>query len=222
MKPSPPRCTGRLTPGQDVDSSAAVIVPASAVTSPSAASYRVGPQDTLEVSVLQIPDMTRTVLVAENGLISLPLIGNVAAGGKTTEQLKAEIAGLYGRTYLQSPRVDVVVKAFGSQRVTVEGAVTKPGIYPMAGSTTLLQSIALAGGLDRTADSRAIVVFRTLDNQRSAAKFDLTAIRSGSSNDPVLMAGDVVVVDQSGGKAAFRQVIEALPIVGVFGTVLGN
>lgn len=199
-----------------------VILPASAVTTPSQAGYRIGPLDTLDVTVFQVPDLTRTVMVGENGMVSLPLIGNLTASGKTTDELRAQIATAYSKTYLQNPRVDVVVKIFGSQRVTIEGSVAKPGIYPMLGTTTLLQGVALAGGLDRAANPRGIVVFRTVDNQRVAAKFDLQAIRAGRTNDPVLLAGDVVVVDQSGAKAAYRTVLESIPLVGVFGAVLGQ
>lgn len=198
------------------------VVSAQAVTTPDVSGYRIGASDTLEVSVFQVPDLTRTVRVGDNGQISLPLIGNVPAAGKTADELRTAVAARYGSKYLQNPQVDVVVKDFASQRVTVEGSVTKPGIYPVGSSTSLMQAVAMAGGLDRAANSKAILVFRTNNNQRTAAKFDYTAIRAGSAPDPVLVAGDVVVVDQSGTRAAFKTVLEALPLVGVFGAVLGH
>jgi polysaccharide export outer membrane protein len=178
--------------------------------------YRISPLDVLDISVFQVPDLTKTVQVSSGGAITLPLIGAVTAAGKTVQELEKDIAAVLGAKYLQSPQVSVFVKEYTSQRVTVEGAVMKPGIYPMTGKTTLLRAIAMAGGLDRVADSRGIVVFREVDGARKAAKFDLPAIRSGKASDPEIAGGDVVVVDQSGAKTALRGVRESLGIFGLF------
>lgn len=191
-----------------------------AVAGPGSTDYKISPLDVLDISVFQVPDLTKTVQVSSGGQVSLPLIGAVNAAGKTTQGLETEIARLLGAKYLQSPQVSVFVKEYTSQRVTVEGAVNKPGIYPMTGRTTLLQTIALAGGLDRVADSKGIVVFRETDGTRKAAKFDLPAIRSGTAEDPVIAGGDVVVVDQSGGKTALRGIRESLGIFGLFSPLL--
>jgi polysaccharide export outer membrane protein len=185
-----------------------------------AADYRIAPLDVLDIAVFQVPDLTKTVQVSSSGQISLPLIGAVAAAGKSVRSLEEEIAAKLGAKYLQSPQVSVFVKEATSQRVTVEGAVMKPGIYPMTGQTTLLQTIAMAGGLDRVADSRGIVVFREVDGARKAAKFDLPAIRSGKANDPVIAGGDVIVVDESGAKTALRGIRESLGIFGLFSPLL--
>jgi polysaccharide export outer membrane protein len=204
--------------------SSAAAVPsafASAVPGPtSSADYRIAPLDILDISVFQVPDLTKTVQVSSSGQISLPLIGTVQAGGKSPQDLEKQIAGVLGAKYLQSPQVSVFVKEYTSQKVTVEGAVIKPGIYPMSGKTTLLQAIALAGGLDRVADSRGIVVFREAGGKKQAAKFDLPSIRSGKADDPVIAGGDVVVVDQDGGKTALRGVRESLGIFGLFSPIL--
>jgi polysaccharide export outer membrane protein len=193
---------------------------AGVAAAPGSADYQISPLDILDISVFQVPDLTKTVQVSSGGQISLPLIGAVTASGKTAQGLEKEIAAKLGAKYLQSPQVSVFVKEFTSQRVTVEGAVNKPGIYNMTGRTTLLQTIAMAGGLDRVADPRGIVVFRESQGTRRAAKFDLPAIRSGKASDPVLVAGDVVVVDQSGAKTALRSVRESLGIFGLFSPLL--
>lgn len=178
--------------------------------------YRIGPLDVLDVSVFQVPDLTKTVQVSASGLITLPLIGSVKAAGKTTGTLEKEIASQLGAKYLQSPQVSVAIKEATSQRVTVEGAVGKPGVYPIVGQTTLLQTIAQAGGLDRVADKRGVVVFRNIDGKRNAAKFDYAAIRDGKNEDPVLVGGDIVVVDESGSKAALRTIRETMSVFGMF------
>jgi len=178
--------------------------------------YRVGPQDLLEISVFQVNDLNRTVRVNTGGQITLPLIGLVQAGGKTVQELEGEIATKLTQNYLQAPQVSVFVKEFSSQRVTLEGAITKPGIYPLTGRTSLLQAIAMAGGVDALANLQGIVVFRVIDGKKMAAAFDLKEIRAGNIEDPQIYGDDIVVVDQSGSKSAMRRFLEVLPVFNTF------
>ncbi len=179
--------------------------------------YRVGPQDLIEITVFQVPDLSRTVRVNSGGQISLPLIGVVQAGGLTIQQLEQAISRKMSEKYLQNPQVTAFVKEFTSQRVTLEGSIAKPGIYPLTGRTTLLQAIAMGGGLDKLADSRGIVIFRQIDGKKMGAVFDLKAIRAGKDEDPLVYGDDIVVVEQSGSKTALRRFIEAMPVMSVFG-----
>ncbi|MFN4160377.1 MAG: polysaccharide biosynthesis/export family protein [Stenotrophomonas sp.] len=182
-----------------------------------ATDYRVGAQDLLEISVFGVQDLDKEVRVNSNGQISLPLIGAVLAGGKTIPELEAELAKKYSEGYLQNPQVSVFVKEYASQRITLEGAVSKPGIYPITGKTTLLQAIALAGGLDnKVADLGGIVLMRQVNGKRMAAVFDLRQVRRGIVEDPQVYGDDIVVVEQSGSKSAFRNFIESAPAIGVF------
>ena len=182
-----------------------------------ATDYRIGAQDLLEISVFGVQELSKDVRVNSNGQISLPLIGGVMAGGKTIPELEAELAGKYANGFLQKPQVSVFVKEFTSQRITVEGAVNKPGIFPITGRTSLLQVIALAGGVDdKVADLSGIVVMRQVEGRRQAAVFDLRQVRKGNVEDPQLYGDDIVVVEQSGSKSAFRRFIESVPAIGVF------
>jgi polysaccharide export outer membrane protein len=178
--------------------------------------YHIGPQDLLEISVFQVKDLDRAVRVNSGGQISLPLIGVVQAGGKTVQELEDEIAAKLTDGYLQSPQVSVFVKEFTSQRVTLEGAVKKPGIYPLTGKTSLLQAIAMAEGTDPLANLEGVVVFRMVDGKKMAAVFDLKEVRAGRIEDPKIYGDDIVVIDQSGSKTALRRIIEAVPILNVF------
>lgn len=180
------------------------------------AEYRVGPQDLLEISVFGVTDLSRIVRVAADGEISLPLVGSVTAGGMTLPELEKLIAARLARRYLQNPQVSVFVKEFTSQRVTLEGAVNKPGIYPITGKTSLLQAIALAQGLDPLADLGGVVVFRQIDGHRMAAAFNMRDVRSGRSVDPQIYGDDIIVVEQSGSKTVLRRFLEVLPIFGLF------
>lgn len=159
--------------------------------------YRIGPLDQLEVSVFQVPDLSRTVRVNSSGEISLPMIGVVRAGGKTVGELETAIADKLRESFLQDPQVSVYIQEFASQRVTVEGSVAQPGIKPLTGKTTLLQLVAMSGGLTRMADPSKIIIFRTIEGERMVALFDLVDIRSGLAEDPQIYGDDVVVIDDS-------------------------
>ena len=98
-----------------------------------ATEYRLGSNDLIEVSVFGVQDLTKDVRINSNGQISLPLIGAVPAGGQTVPELEQELTRRYGGKYLQDPQVTVFVKEFASQRITLEGAVRSPGIYPLTG-----------------------------------------------------------------------------------------
>jgi polysaccharide export outer membrane protein len=186
-----------------------------ASATPGSVAYKVGPQDVLELSVFKVPELSKKVSVAAEGTINLPLVGEVRATGLTTREIEQNVTRLLGEKYLQNPQVTVLVAEYNSQRVTVEGAVKKPGVYPIQGELTLLQSIAVAQGLERTADT-SVLVFRQRNGRRSAARFELDEIRSGRVKDPRLAAGDVVVVKTSVAKEAFDNVLKVVPLARVF------
>ena len=179
--------------------------------------YRIGAQDLLEISVFGVDDLDQEVRVNSNGQISLPLIGAVMAGGRTIPELEVELARKYSEGYLQKPQVSVFVKEFASQRVTLEGAIAKPGIYPITGKTTLLQAIALAGGIDdKTADLGGIVLMRQVDGKRMAAAYDLRQVRKGVVDDPLIYGDDIIVVEQSASKTGLRNILQTIPIFNLF------
>ena len=84
---------------------------------PGSEGYRIGPQDVLDISVYQAPDLTKSVQVAESGTINLPLVGDVRAGGVTARELEQDLKSKYGARYLQNPQVTVFVREYNSQRV---------------------------------------------------------------------------------------------------------
>lgn len=186
-----------------------------AVATPGSTAYKIGPQDVIEIAVFKVPELSRAVQVADSGTINLPLIGDVPAAGKTSQEVERDLVKRYGAKYLQSPQVSVFIREYNSQRVTLEGAVKKPGVYPIRGKGSLLQYIATAEGLDPNADS-TVVVFRTVDGKRSAAKFDIAAIRKGDAADPPIQSGDLIIAGTSAIKETFNNILKALPIAGVF------
>lgn len=178
--------------------------------------YRLGPMDVLEVAVYQLEELNRSVRVNSKGMISLPLLGPIRAAGKTVPELESEIASLLEKDYLQNPQVTLYVKEFTSQRITVEGAVKSPGIFPLSGRTSLLQAIVIAGGVNEFANPRGIIIFRVIEGKRMAAVFDLRLIRGGNAEDPLVYGDDLIVIDESGTKSAYRDFLKTMPLLGLF------
>lgn len=181
-------------------------------TTPGSAGYLIGPQDVLEIAVFKAPDLSRTVPVSDTGTVNLPLIGETPAAGRSAAALEREIQKRLDAGYMRSPQVTVVVKEYNSQRVTVEGAVKNPGVFPLHGNDTLVQSIAKAGGVEHMTSSENVVVFRTAGGARTMIRYDLGSIRDGTAEDPVVSPGDVIVVEDSTTKTGLNLVLRVLPL----------
>lgn len=202
---------GEMTAASPVDLESVQAV----ATSPT--EYRIGVGDKLDVRVFQVADLSFEELVVDtSGNINMPLIGAVRGAGRTSGEMANDIAARLAARYLRDPQVTVAVKEAASQKITVDGAVTKPGVYEMRGSTSLLQAVAMAEGPTRVADLTKVAVFRNIDGRRSVAVFDLSAIRQGRASDPQVLGDDVVVVDTSRLSSALREVVGALPALAAF------
>lgn len=178
--------------------------------------YRIAPLDKLTVSVFQVEQLSGQYQVDLTGNIAMPLVGNVRAVDKTPAELQEHLAAVLSQDYLRNPDVTVgILEATGSS-ITIEGSVEKPGVYPTFGNMTLLQAMALGGGLDEDANPRTVVVFRQIDGQRMAAGFDLTSIRRGQDPDPEIYRGDIIVVDGSQTRQTWRDILQTVPIFSVF------
>lgn len=180
--------------------------------------YRIGPLDELKVTVFQEPDLSLEALTVDaSGNILLPLVGQMRASGNTSTELSSQIAERLAVSYLVDPQVSVIVTRSTSQRVTVEGQVKKPGVFDLPGQTSLLQAVAMAEGPTDVARLSQVLVFRQIGEQRYAARFDLDDIREGKAPDPEILGNDVVVLNFSGFKGAYRDVLKLLPaMAGVF------
>lgn len=179
-------------------------------------SYKIAPLDTITIKVYQADNLSGDYSVDLAGHISLPLVGEVEAANMTTAQLDQRLTNVLGQKYYEHPDVSVAIKQSTAHVVTVDGAVSQPGQFPIPGTMTLIQAIALARGTTDDANSRRIAVFRTIDGQRQAAAFDLTAIRRGEATDPQIYPGDIVVVDGSKIKAAEKQFFSSIPLLSIF------
>src|SRR5262249_16407442 len=182
----------------------------SANVSDDATDYIITSQDILQVSIFQVPDLARTVRVDGSGFVSLPLIGRVPVRGKSILQAQEDIAARYGRSYLQSPQVTVSLVKSG-QRVTVNGSVKNPTVLTLDGPLTLSMAIAQSGGLSELGNSARIHVARPTGQQVEDSVYSLDDIQAGKAPNPMLRGGDIVVVEESGTKVAFKNLKEVLP-----------
>jgi polysaccharide biosynthesis/export protein len=183
-----------------------------------ATEYRISQQDILQISVFQVNDLNTAVQVSQDGNITLPLVGRVQVAGRTTPEAEQIIAGKLRQKYLQSPQVSVQVKTYG-KRITVSGAVGGPKVLADDGNTTLSQAIANAGGVSEIGNSDRVHVARSKDQHVQDDIYNLDDIQAGKVQDPLLHGGDIVVVERSGVRVAFKEIGALLPFA-IFATLI--
>lgn len=204
--------SGNLTAGSDTSTDAAKSNNSNVFSSLKELDYTasteqvtIAPGDMLDIKVFQAEELSGKVRVESNGRVSLPLIGEFEVAGLTPVEAEKKLQDLLGRKYLQNPQVTVFMESFTNQRVTLEGEVSKPGVYPINGSMTLLQAIALSAGPSNLADPSKVVLFRRNGEQTKAYHLDLTKIREGSMGDPYLRGDDRIIVHRSNSRYWLRE-----------------
>ena len=176
--------------------------------------YRIGAFDRLEIGVFGIDELaTREYRVDTEGRISFPLAGTIVAGGLTPAGLEEVIAARLRAGFVRDPQVTVNIKETVDRIVTVAGEVEKPGSYPVLSRTTLVRTIATAGGTSDFAKTDEVIVFRTVAGKRLAAIYDLRGIQRGNYDDPEIFPNDLVVVGDSPQRRFIRDAIGAAPAV---------
>jgi polysaccharide biosynthesis/export protein len=166
--------------------------PAGPVVDPPAG-FVLGPEDVLSIVFWRDKDMSTQVTVRPDGKISLPLIEEVQAAGLTPAELRTRLIE-ESKRFFDHPNVTVVVNQINSRKVFITGQVVKPGSYVIAAPTTVLQLIAMAGGLKDFADSKNITIVRHDRGQTSSFVFNYKAIRTNLRQNIELKPGDTVVV----------------------------
>lgn len=185
-------------------------------------SYEVplGPLDVLRISVYRVPELSSDYQVDARGMVDLPLLGPINVRDQHPDQFARSLETLYGERYLQQPDITVRVLNTNQLNVTVEGGVNVPGIYALPGRTTLLGAVALARGVHPyESNAKRVAIFRKQDGQTVAAAFDLTAIRHGEMEDPVVYPGDTIVVDGARVRSLFRDILQTIPVLAIFRTI---
>lgn len=168
---------------------------AQAPGAPGTNGYRIGPEDNLLISVWKNDTITKTVPVRPDGMISLPLVHDVKAAGLTPMELREVLVTKFA-DYIPNPEVSVIVTAVNSFKVSVLGEVAKPARYELRSGATVLDVLALAGGLNEFASRSRIVILRSNGTKIMRLPFNYNkVIAAGSEQDNLqLQPGDIVLV----------------------------
>ena len=179
--------------------------------------YTLAPGDVIAVRVFDEPELSVEEIALDNaGNVTLPLVGEVRAVGLSAAEFAAAVEAAYAANVLRDPRVSVIVRQGRGRTIAVEGEVEQPGVFPYVEGQTLLSALALAQSPTDTAKLDEVMIFRTVDGQQTAGRFDLRAIRGGRMPDVALVSGDVIVVGYSSLRGAWQDVLRAVPVFGIF------
>ena len=185
---------------------------ASADRPTSSQDYRIGPEDLLEITVFEDEKLNKIVRVSSQGNIGFPLLGVLRVKGLTSSEVEREIQGLLAEKYIQNPNVSVFIKEYRNQRIAVLGMVEKPGIFDITGQKTVLDMVALAGGLKEDAGQLLFLIRsspaaegqeKDKDSSRQGFQtlvvhLDELLVRGDLSRNAFVAHGDVINIPASG------------------------
>ena len=158
--------------------------------------FVIGPEDVLAINVWKEPELSRTVPVRPDGMISLPLVNDVKASGLTPMQLSVSLTEKL-RKFMTDPQVTVIVQTINSRKIHIVGEVNRQGTYPMLPGMTVLQALSGAGGFTQYANTKKIYVLRQADNGRQdKIPFNYKEVIQGKKAEQniELKSGDTIVV----------------------------
>jgi polysaccharide export outer membrane protein len=160
------------------------------------AAYIIGPNDVLAINVWKEPEITRSLPVRSDGKISLPLIGDVQAAGRTPMQLEEDISARL-KDFITNPQVAVIVEQINSQKFNILGQVARPGSFPLTAGTTIVDAIAVAGGFKDFAKKKGVYLLRQNSagvEQRFNFNYDKFIKEKNTTQNIVLLPNDTIVV----------------------------
>ena len=175
--------------------------PEGATQAPSVEEYKIQPEDILQVTVYEEPDLTTKIRVATSGEINFPLLGRLQVSGLSVMELQEKLTELLSADYLVNPQVQVFIESYHARDVFVTGAVTKPGSYPLpAGKiTTVMEAITMAGGFSKEAAVNGTRIIRTANGKEDTIYVKANDIikKGDKSKDVEVRPNDVVFVPES-------------------------
>jgi polysaccharide export outer membrane protein len=166
---------------------------AAALASQAPKGYRVDVDDEILISVWHEPELSQTVTIRSDGMITLPLINDLKVAGLTTDEMQTLLTEKM-KNLVNDPQVTVIVKAVRSRKVYLAGNVARQGVYPISGHTTVLELLVEAGGLGTFAKTGSIYILRNENGKQVRIPFDYKKALKGKGANPELIPGDMVVV----------------------------
>lgn len=179
--------------------------------------YQIGIGDTLEVQVFKAPEFSRQETVNLDGILTLPIIGDIYADGLTISQLEQAIAAKLREKYLQNPEVTVVFRTRVPQYITLVGEFRGPGTYPLINNrpTNIIQAMATGGGgLSDLADTGKVVLLRKTGDTVKAYHLNIDAIQSGQNPPPYVKGNDLIIAHRSNARYWMREIAERMSNLG--------
>jgi polysaccharide biosynthesis/export protein len=166
---------------------------APALTTEQRLNYVIGVEDELQISVWREPELSTSVVVRPDGMITLPLVNDLKAAGLKTEELQNILMEKL-KAYVNEPQVTVIVRAIRSRKVSLVGQANHQGSFPLNGDMTALELLAVAGGLGPFAKADSIYILREENGKKIRIPFHYKKAIAGKSENVVLQPGDVMVV----------------------------
>ncbi|QIQ87553.1 polysaccharide biosynthesis/export family protein [Erythrobacter sp.] len=176
-------------------------------------SYRIGPQEVLEIEVVGAEQLSGKYLTDENGHIVYPYIGEVRTGGVSPRTASQMIQDALRGRFVLDPQVRVIPEEFPPPSISVGGQVKRPGSYPAVGQPTLLKVVNQAEGLTEYAKTDDVVVQRIVEGQRYVGLYNVGAIQRGNYPDPQLFPNDIVIVGDSPTKRRIDNILQFSPLL---------
>ncbi len=179
--------------------------------------FRTG--DGLSMRIFGVEDTDIEVIIGSDGLVEFPVVGERQVVGKTPSELRKELKAIYGKDYFVNPTVIVTREAVPIEpigKIVLDGFVREPGIHEIFDTVTLREALAMAGGLTEDANPERVIVARLDGQDRIALEYSLNRIREKGAPDPVILAGDVIYVDDDKGKIFWREIIRTSPLLTLF------
>lgn len=175
--------------------------------------YAIGPEQVVEISVVDAPSLSGTYLTDASGNVDFPLVGTVATGGLSPSQASQAIADRLRGQYVLDPQVRIIPKEYTNPTISVGGQVERPGPYPAVGQSTLLRVVNQAGGLSEYAKLDDVLIMRTVGGQNYIGAYNIGAIQRGNYPDPTLYPNDVVMVGDSPNRRRLETLLQIVPLV---------
>ncbi|WP_371396504.1 polysaccharide biosynthesis/export family protein [Fretibacter rubidus] len=174
--------------------------------------FKIG--DSAEIEVYDVDSLSSTYIVDRAGNITFPLIGTIQVAGLNTTELQQRLTQRYGQEYLRNPSINVKIESQPLGRVVVDGAVNKPIVFEVSEIISLSEAIAQAEGLDQTSTTgNSVFIVRSINGERKVREVNLKDIRRFGAEDPQIIPNDVIFVQDSAGRVAFREFLRTVPLL---------
>jgi len=187
---------------------------------PAAEDYRVmegaeliRPFDRLQISVFGFPELGRALQVGASGSFEMPLIDTVQASGRAPAEIAQEIETRLRGPFVINPEVTVDVTEQAPRSMTIGGEVRTPGRYPVIGSMSLLEAVAVGGGVAPFADLEDVLILRTVNGQDYIGAYNVKGIQRGNYADPAVYPGDIVMVGDSAARRRLANLLTLAPLI---------